>query len=695
MRYVSRFILFCLCPILFACSGGSGSSSSSSNDHVPVITLNGETIMQISVGDSFTDAGAIADDREDGDLTASITTMSTVDTSSSGGYSISYSVTDSDGNTTTAERLVFVLASSVDNYDVEWSDQFSLPDQDEDGWSILAPSSDSRIMYVSSTDGDDESAVPYAPDASEIGIDVFNPSGVVSAFASIDAAIAQMRDGYPDYVLLKRGDSWSLDANISLIKKGRSSSERMVLGAYGELLTDRPLIENAGLFMNKSGNVAVVGIHFCDNERNPAATEFVGFDNVPSRSGIGATVYSDTGGLLFEDCWFEWFSGNVIQSWAFDTEDNMLAIPDIIVRRNIFNNNYSVSSHSQGLYSNLISILLEENIFDHNGWYKQGQSNAQDEGMATMFNHNTYFSGTRNTIMRNNIFLRSSSIQNKFTSNTSEGTNQIHAFNILVDNNFYAEGEIGISLGGNSDQDNGPRWKNLVVVNNVMTAIGRSFPTNRTLGWGIDVNDWSSGLVHGNLLANWGKTDSYTNTYGFNIIGHTTDTIISENIIYNIVSGGSLMSFSDGDVSGALDSIIVRDNEIAALEDNSGRLINYSIVPETQVFEGNYYYFAKSDDLWFADSGTRIDFAEFAEISEDTSSVAELRDYVEPERSVGTFLVDMGYVNDVPEEDDEIPHLIGLLKQQRKGNWDDVLTAQGLNGYFRDGFCVVGDEDCR
>ncbi len=695
MRKVSRFLLFCLCFMLCSCSGGSGSGSPSDIDHTPVITLLGDAILQLSVGDIFTDAGATADDREDGDLTATITTASTVDTSSAGGYSVSYSATDSDGNTTTAERLVFVLASNVDNYDVEWSDQFSLPEQDDEGWSVFTPSSDSLIMYVSSSTGNDDSAVTYSPDADEIGSDVFNPSGTVSAFATIGAAVAQMREGYPDYVLLKRGDSWSLDDNISLDKKGRSSSERMVLGAYGDLATDRPLIENAGLFMNRSGNVAVVGIHFCANERNPAALEFVGFDNVSSRSGIGATVYSDTGGFLFEDCWFEWFSGNMIQSWAFDDDENMLAIPDIIVRRNIFNNNYSTSSHSQGLYSNLISLLLEENIFDHNGWYKQGQSNAQDEGMATMFNHNTYFSATRNTIMRNNIFLRSSSIQNKFTSNTSEGINQIAAYNILVDNNFYAEGEIGISLGGNSDQDNGPRWEHIVVVNNVMTAIGRSFPTNRTLGWGIDINDWNSGLVHGNLLANWGKTDLYTNTYGFNILGHTTDTIFSGNIIYNVVSGGSLMNFSDGDVSGALDRIIVRDNEIAAMADTNGRLINYNMVPETQLFEDNYYYFAKSNELWFGDSGTRIDFAAFAAISEDTTSVAELRDYVDPERSIGSFLTDMDYAGTIPDEDDEIPDLVELLKQQRKGHWDEVLTAQGLNGYFRDGFCIDGHAECR
>ncbi len=693
MRLMVSFTLLCWAVCLFSCSGGSGSSSSS--DHAPVITLNGNAILELSVGSSYNDAGAFANDREDGDLTALIRTTSTVNTAISGNYSVIYSVTDSDGNTTTAERIIFVLTSEVANYDVEWLNQFSLPVQDNDGWSILTPSSDSQIMYVSSTDGNDDSGVIYAVTADEIGSDIFTPTGTVMAFETISAAVEHMREGYPDYVLLKRGNSWSLDADISLLRKGRSADERQVFGAYGDLSLERPLVENAGLFMNRSGNIAVVGIHFRDNERNPESSEFLGFNDVTGGSGIGATVYSDTGGILVEDCWFEWFSGNVVQSWAFDDDGNMLDIPDIIVRRNIFNNNYSTTSHSQGLYSNLISILLEENIFDHNGWYKQGQSNAQAEGMATMFNHNTYFSATRNTIMRNNIFLRSSSIQNKFTSNTSEGTNKIAAYNILVDNNFYAEGEIGISLGGNSDQDNGPRWENIIVVNNVLTAIGRTFPTNRTLGWGIDVNDWHNGLVNGNLLANWGEMDVYTNTYGFSITGHTTDTLFSDNIVYNIVSGGGLMTFSDGDVNGAMDRITVRNNEVVALADTRGRLVDYSIIPETQDFGDNSYFFDKSDDQWFAVSGTRTTFADFTEVSEDTSSVTELREYVDPERSIGTFLSDMGYVSEIPDADHEVIEFIELLKQQRRGHWDEVLTAQGINGYFRDGFCIVGNVDCR
>ena len=67
--------------------------------HVPVITLLGEA--QISFGMSsgdYTDAGATADDLDDGDLTEQIVIVNGVDVLSPDTYFVTYNVTDSDGN---------------------------------------------------------------------------------------------------------------------------------------------------------------------------------------------------------------------------------------------------------------------------------------------------------------------------------------------------------------------------------------------------------------------------------------------------------------------------------------------------------------------------------------------------------------------------------------------------------------------
>ena len=61
---------------------------------IPVITLVGDATVSIEVGTTYTDAGATALDNYDGDITSSIVTVTTVDTSSVGTYTVTYDVSD-------------------------------------------------------------------------------------------------------------------------------------------------------------------------------------------------------------------------------------------------------------------------------------------------------------------------------------------------------------------------------------------------------------------------------------------------------------------------------------------------------------------------------------------------------------------------------------------------------------------------
>lgn len=63
----------------------------------PVITLTGDATVYINQGDTYVDAGATANDNEDGDLTDDIVTDNPVDTSTPGTYVVTYNVTDSNG----------------------------------------------------------------------------------------------------------------------------------------------------------------------------------------------------------------------------------------------------------------------------------------------------------------------------------------------------------------------------------------------------------------------------------------------------------------------------------------------------------------------------------------------------------------------------------------------------------------------
>ncbi|HVB19994.1 MAG TPA: DUF5011 domain-containing protein, partial [Candidatus Paceibacterota bacterium] len=91
----------------------TATTTASSDTTPPVVTLNGSAAMELNLGDTFTDPGATALDSVDGTLTAKIVETGTVSTTTIGIYTLTYSVTDSAGNTGSASRVVSVVAPTV------------------------------------------------------------------------------------------------------------------------------------------------------------------------------------------------------------------------------------------------------------------------------------------------------------------------------------------------------------------------------------------------------------------------------------------------------------------------------------------------------------------------------------------------------------------------------------------------------
>lgn len=116
--------------------------------------------------------------------------------------------------------LIFLFCLNV----IAQNAHYQLP-VDENGWTILKPSADSKIIYVSSSEGNDSNS----------GKSPENP------VATIGKAKELIRDGYPDHILLKRGDEWILNEGLGAFYSGRSAVEPLVVGYYGES-GDRPLL---------------------------------------------------------------------------------------------------------------------------------------------------------------------------------------------------------------------------------------------------------------------------------------------------------------------------------------------------------------------------------------------------------------------------------------------------------------------
>ncbi len=260
------------------------------------------------------------------------------------------------------------------------------PDYVTTGFTTFTKSADTRVVYVSSSEGDDRN-------------DGLSPQTPVR---SINRGESLVRDGYPDWLLFKAGDVFEGGLG-GWGKSGRSETERMLVGVYGQ--GPRPLFRTGGdsLISSAGGHrahVAFVGLHGYPNHRDPNSPDYD--PNVGNPTGIrfqGGTIRD----ILIEDCKLELYKDNIVfQGW--DTDPKL--VTDIKIRRNIIVNSYSANSHSQGIFvTHVDGLLIEENTFDHNGWNLKVA-----DADPTKFNHNMYVQNTSlNITVRGNISARAAS----------------------------------------------------------------------------------------------------------------------------------------------------------------------------------------------------------------------------------------------------------------------------------------------
>lgn len=326
-------------------------------------------------------------------------------------------------------------------------------------WYVPRRSADTRVIYVSSSTGDDRNS-GLTPDAAK---------------KSIAAGKSLLRDGSPDWLLLKKGDVWN-EAVGQIRVSGRAQDEPIVISSYGES-ADRPLLRTgAADGISTSGanrsplsinNVVVTGIHFYANTRDPDSADFRGPDG-----GNGVNWLRGTTGVLVEDCMFDSFkTGMVFQDFDKQGQSN------VQLRRNIIVDSYNTVGHSQGIFTDGVDgLLMEENFFDHNGW-----NDRVAGGEATIFNHNIYIQYTnRNVVLRNNIIARGS----------SHGA-QLRPGGVAEGNLFVAN-SINLMFWNNSTG---------VIRDNVILN-AKDITKDLPRGWGIDLTNVTSVDLTNNIVAN-------------------------------------------------------------------------------------------------------------------------------------------------------------------------------------------------
>jgi len=557
---------------------------------------------------------------------------------------------------------------------------------DEDGWTVFQPGPDSRLIYVSTSAGDDATATCCAPEAREVGADPFRPAGEVKPFKTIAAAMAQARAGFPDWVLLKRGDVW--DEPVGSVPSGRSRTEPFLLAAYGAA-PERPLLNGLrpGVTIGspKAGvqHVAVVSIALYPSWLDPGSPDYAA-DQRPAIESkkllSSAGIYLRAGprvplqNILIEDCLLS-FCRRV----SLNSDGPM---KDVVLRRNLILDNYPPTGHTSGFFAGgSSSLLVEENVFDHNGWlYPAREETKGKQGLASLRSHNTYFSSCHNIVFRGNMFLRSSSIGTKWTANKGPGSSA----DLVIDDNLYVEGELGLSIGGNEP---GPlRFANVRVTNNVLLDIGRTRPTGRQLGWYLHVADWDGGLVAGNLFLHQ-ASDRVTSVYGVHVGSHTRrgqykgegvhcrNVTIRDNIIHGLKSGlgGIVIERSD-----LLENILITGNAVQ-FEGLTTRVVSAGGGVAGVTFANNTYYTDAETDRWFAVGGNEFGFEAWIEESGEQRAVCEKVVYPGPGRTVETYMAALG-------KEPTLGTFIAEVRKQSKTNWHPEYTAFAVNEWVRAGF---------
>ncbi|MEI6602927.1 MAG: DNRLRE domain-containing protein [Clostridia bacterium] len=258
------------------------------------------------------------------------------------------------------------------------------------GFTSLQPSSDSIMVYVSNDSGDDT-----------------NPGTQALPVKTLTKAATMVRTGYPDWILLKRGEAWTTQG-LGDFKSGRSETEPIVVTYYGASGA-RPRLDLNDSFVNHIyGRVyhqRFVGLHLNNYLADPADPRY----NSAADVGSAFRYISQIGGedILIEDCKLSFFE------IVFQGTD-IYPYKDMRVRRSMISESYwrgsttNNSSRPSGIYTdNVAGLLIEENAFVHNGW-----SEAFSDSLANMFNHNMYINTTtrsENLVIRGNIVASGSS----------------------------------------------------------------------------------------------------------------------------------------------------------------------------------------------------------------------------------------------------------------------------------------------
>jgi hypothetical protein len=501
---------------------------------------------------------------------------------------------------------------------------------DANGWTSVTPASDTRMVYVSNSLGNDKN------DGLSTGTPV----------KTLEKAKSLIRNNSADWLLLKRGDTFETFGEWRL--SGRSEQEPILISAYGSGL--RPQINSGSgpgfITYGKGGasgrsidNIVITSLSMTPNTYNHT--------NGTMNTG-GIRLLCQGKNITIEDCKIYGYKENI------DIAGSDNGLRNVTIRRNVIADAHSSEKvgHAHGIWmgGKTNGVVVEENVLDHNGW-RDGRSDDR-----VFFNHNIYvLNGAKNVVIKNNLITRASFYGIKMNGGG------------VAENNFFARNAESIYLEDSA-----------VIKSNVITEAS-SMPQQN---WGVGINTqkapWAS--IIGNLITT-NNNDNAAGVAGIQLYNNGTafSGTVEDNIVYNWRN--ALRVATPGKGNG---SVVIRNNDFQ-LTDSSSAAVDLSSKSGASTFDfsGNRYYSTQGTGPNRL-KGSFVGFDAWSSKTGDDGSKFQKVSYPDPDRSIAAYAKRIG-------AGDSFESFIEAARSMDKSNWNSAFMAASVNAWFRAGFGIGQD----
>lgn len=495
---------------------------------------------------------------------------------------------------------------------------------DAAGWTVVTPASDTRIIHVSSSSGND----------SNDGLDPSRP------VRTIDKARSLVRDNSADWMLLRRGDTFGSLGEWK--KSGRSQQEPIYISAYGS--GARPQINSGtgtGFFTYANGsrrinNVILSSISFFADTYNHS-------NGNGATAGIRLTCPGD--GILIEDVLVRGYKDNVV----FDAVSASLT--NVTLRRSVIVDAHAGSGvgngHSQGVYvgPNQGNITIEQNVFDHNGW-RPGVSSDR-----TYYNHNIYTQTGSHAVIRGNIVSRAA-----FYGVKLNGTGTVEG-NLFIRNSesVYLESAATVQ-------------KNVITEAVDMPAAG----------WGVGINTQKSpqATIRDNLVTKLLSAGA-AGVAGVQLFNNGTPFrgTVESNVVYNWRNG--LLNMTPGAGTG---SVTIRNNELQmTASDTAAGDHRSGSAQSTFVYSGNKYAAGTRTSSANRVSGSFQSLSQWVAKTGESGASYQQISYPDPSRDIPRYAASVNAGSTTES-------FISAARGMARTSYNPAITASAASSWIWQGF---------